>query len=91
MVHPEGQENGQKEAKRSRHEEEDEQQADEERTREMEEKMDTSFTGTTATQSPSETSHDAEINTGNGSHHVQCLLVFPELVKVVMSRCVFIL
>lgn len=66
VVHPEGQENGQKEAKRSRHEEEDEQQADEERTREKEEKMDTSFTGTTATQSPSEASHDAEINTGNG-------------------------
>lgn len=67
VVHPESQENGQKEAKRSRHEEEDEQQADEEREREKEEKMDATFTGTTDTQSPSETSHDAEINTGNRS------------------------
>lgn len=67
MVHSESQENGQKEAKRSRHEEEDELQADEERTREHEEKMDTSFPGTTETKSPSDTSHDVEVNTGNGS------------------------
>lgn len=67
MVHSESQENGQKEAKRSRHEEEDELQADEERTREHEEKMATSFPEATETKSPSDTSHDVEINTGNGS------------------------
>lgn len=68
MVHSESQENGQKEAKRSRHEEEeDELQADEERTREHEEKLDTSSPGATETQSPSDASHDVEINTGNGS------------------------
>ena len=67
MVHPESQENGQKEAKRSRHEElgEDDLQGDGERTMEHEEKMDSSFPGAMETQSPSHTSHDVEINTGN--------------------------
>ncbi len=68
MVHSESQENGQKEAKRSRHEdlEEDDPRGDRERTREHEEKMDSSFPGAMETQSPSHTSHDVEINTGNG-------------------------
>lgn len=68
MVHSESQENGQKEAKRSRHEdlEEDDPRGDRERTREHEEKMDASFPGAMETQSPSHTSHDVEINTGNG-------------------------
>lgn len=67
MVHSESQENGQKEAKRSRHEElEDEDlQGDTERTKVHEEKMDISFPETVETQSPSHTSHDVEINTGN--------------------------
>lgn len=66
VVHSESQENGQKEAKRSRHEEleEDDLRADGERTREHEEKLDTSFSGAMETQSPSDTSHDVEINTG---------------------------
>nr|XP_046263284.1 apoptotic chromatin condensation inducer in the nucleus isoform X2 [Scatophagus argus] len=65
VVHSESQENGQKEAKRSRHEEleEDDQRADGERSKEHEEKMDTSFPGAMETQSPSDTSHDVEINT----------------------------
>lgn len=65
VVHSESQENGQKEAKRSRHEEveEDDLQADGERTREHEEKMETSFPGAMETQSPLDTSHDVEINT----------------------------
>ncbi|XP_073347443.1 uncharacterized protein acin1a [Pagrus major] len=65
VVHSESQENGQKEAKRSRHEEleEDDLRADGERTREHEEKLDTSFSGAMETQSPSDTSHDVEINT----------------------------
>lgn len=69
MVHSESQENGQKEAKRSRHEEleEDDEQGDGERTRVHEDKMETSFPGAVETQSPSHTSHDVEINTGNGS------------------------
>lgn len=69
VVHSESQENGQKEAKKSRHEEleEDDLRADGERTRENEEKMDTSFPGVMETQSPLDTSHDAEINTGNKS------------------------
>lgn len=69
MVHSESQENGQKEAKRGRHEdlEEEDPRGDREKTREHEEKMDTSFPEAMETQSPSHTSHDVEINTGNGS------------------------
>ncbi|XP_051259634.1 apoptotic chromatin condensation inducer in the nucleus isoform X1 [Dicentrarchus labrax] len=65
VVHSENQENGQKEAKRSRHEEmeENDLRGDRERTREHEEKMDASFPGAMETQSPSHTSHDVEINT----------------------------
>ncbi|XP_037642249.1 apoptotic chromatin condensation inducer in the nucleus isoform X2 [Sebastes umbrosus] len=65
VVHPESQENGQKEAKRSRHEEseEDDPQGDRERTGVHEEKTDTSFPAPMETQSPSHTSHDVEINT----------------------------
>ncbi|GLD51425.1 apoptotic chromatin condensation inducer in the nucleus-like protein [Lates japonicus] len=65
VVHSESQENGQKEAKRSRHEEleEEDLRGDRERTRAHEEKMDTSFPGAVETQSPSHTSHDVEINT----------------------------
>lgn len=70
MVHSESQENGEKETKRSRHEEleEGDPQGDREMTtRAHEEKMDTSFPGAVETQSPSHTSHDVETNTGNGS------------------------
>ncbi len=69
VVHSESQENGQKEAKKSRQEEleEDDLRADEERTRQSEEKMDTSFSGATETQSPSDNSHDVETNTGKKS------------------------
>ncbi|XP_039999798.1 apoptotic chromatin condensation inducer in the nucleus [Xiphias gladius] len=65
VVHSESQENGQKEAKRSRHEdlEEEDLQGDRERTRVHEEKMDTSFPQAVETESPSHTSHDVEINT----------------------------
>lgn len=70
-MHSESQENGQKEAKRSRHEEmvEDDPQGDRERTRAHGEQMDTSFPGETETHSPSHTSHDVEINTGKWIHH----------------------
>uniref|UniRef100_A0A3B4UDJ7 Apoptotic chromatin condensation inducer 1a n=1 Tax=Seriola dumerili TaxID=41447 RepID=A0A3B4UDJ7_SERDU len=63
VVHSESQENGQKEAKRSRHEEleEEDLRGDGESTHE--EKMETSFPGAVETQSPSHTSHDVEINT----------------------------
>ncbi|XP_068593922.1 uncharacterized protein acin1a [Cebidichthys violaceus] len=63
VVHLESQENGQKETKRSRHEEseEDDPQGDAERTND--EKMDASFPGAMETQSPSHTSHDVESNT----------------------------
>lgn len=66
VVHSESQENGQKEAKRSRHEEleDDDLRADGERTSQHEEKLDTSFSGAMETQSPSDTSHDVEMNTG---------------------------
>ncbi|XP_040910471.1 apoptotic chromatin condensation inducer in the nucleus [Toxotes jaculatrix] len=65
VVHSESQENGQKEAKRSRQEEleEEDLQGDRERTRPQEEKMDTSFPGAEETQSPSHSSHDVEMNT----------------------------
>uniref|UniRef100_A0A3P8X1S2 Apoptotic chromatin condensation inducer 1a n=2 Tax=Cynoglossus semilaevis TaxID=244447 RepID=A0A3P8X1S2_CYNSE len=61
VVHPESQENGQKETKRSRLEEleEEDQAAEVEITRAHEEKMETSFTEAGETQSPSRTSHDA--------------------------------
>ena len=74
----ESQENGQKEAKRSRCEEmeEDDLQGDGERTGVHEEKMDTSFPAAMETQSPSHTSHDVEINTGNRLN-LSFLLVFP--------------
>ncbi|XP_044223833.1 apoptotic chromatin condensation inducer in the nucleus isoform X1 [Thunnus albacares] len=69
VVHSESQENGQKEAKRSRCEEmeEDDLQGDGERTGVHEEKMDTSFPAAMETQSPSHTSHDVEINTVTAS------------------------
>ncbi|XP_019959990.2 apoptotic chromatin condensation inducer in the nucleus [Paralichthys olivaceus] len=65
VVHLESQENGQKEVKRSRHEEleEEDLQGEKDRTMTLEEKMDTSFPGAVETQSPSHTSHDVEINT----------------------------
>lgn len=66
VVHSESQENGQKEAKRSKGEEleEEEPQEDGETTKEHEEKMDTSLPGAVETQSPSHTSQDVETNTG---------------------------
>ncbi|XP_034743140.1 apoptotic chromatin condensation inducer in the nucleus isoform X2 [Etheostoma cragini] len=65
VVHSESQENGEKETKRSRHDEleEDEPQGDTEMTRTHEEKMDTSFPGAVESQSPSHSSHDVETNT----------------------------
>ncbi|KAM4605423.1 uncharacterized protein acin1a [Polymixia lowei] len=65
VVPSESQENGQKEAKRSRQEEveEDDLRGDKERTRSHEEKMDGSLPGAMETQSPSHTSHDVEMNT----------------------------
>uniref|UniRef100_A0A665X3A0 Apoptotic chromatin condensation inducer in the nucleus-like n=1 Tax=Echeneis naucrates TaxID=173247 RepID=A0A665X3A0_ECHNA len=65
VVHSDSQENGQKDAKRSRHEEleEEDLQGEEEKTRVPEEKMDTSFHEAVETQSPTHTSHDVEINT----------------------------
>ncbi|XP_071347704.1 apoptotic chromatin condensation inducer in the nucleus [Trachinotus anak] len=63
VVHSESQENGQKEVKRSRHEELEEEDLQEDRERAHEEKMDASFPGAVETQSPSNTSHDVEINT----------------------------
>lgn len=67
VVHSESQENGQKEAKRSRHEDVDEEDLRGERAHE--EKMDASFPAAVETHSPSHTSHDVEIiNTGNENH-----------------------
>lgn len=66
VVHSESQENGQ-EAKRGKYEEEDELQAEEGRTRANDEKQDPSLPAAMETQSPSETSHDVETNTGNKS------------------------
>ncbi|CAB1434051.1 unnamed protein product [Pleuronectes platessa] len=65
VVHLESKENGQKEVKRSRHEDLEEEDLQEEKDREMtlEEKMDVSFPGAVETQSPSHTGHDVEINT----------------------------
>uniref|UniRef100_UPI003AADD16D uncharacterized protein acin1a n=1 Tax=Centroberyx gerrardi TaxID=166262 RepID=UPI003AADD16D len=65
VVHSESQENGQKEAKRSRREEmeEDDLRGDRERTRAPEEKLDSTLPGVIETQSPSHTSHDVEMNT----------------------------
>lgn len=64
MVHSESQENGQKEAKRSKYEEDDELQADE-ASKEPEEKMDTSSPGAMETKFPSDSS--LQTNAGNGS------------------------
>lgn len=64
VVHPESQENGQKEAKRSKYEEDDELPADE-ASKEPEEKMDTSSPGAMETKFPSDGSLQA--NAGNGS------------------------
>lgn len=64
VVHSESQENGQKDAKRGKYEEDDELQADEV-SKEQEEKMDTSSPGAMETKFPSDTSQ--ETNTGNGS------------------------
>lgn len=64
VVHSESQENGQKDAKRGKYEEDDELQADEV-SKEQEEKMDTSSPGAMETKFPSDTSQEA--NTGNGS------------------------
>lgn len=63
MVQSESQENGQKEAKRSKYEEDDVLQADEV-SKEQEEKMDTSLPGVMEPKFLSDTSHE---NTGNGS------------------------
>lgn len=64
VVHSESQENGQKEAKRSKYEEDDELQADE-ASKEQEEKMESSSPGAMETKFPSDSSHEA--NAGNGS------------------------
>lgn len=69
VVHSEGQENGQKEAKRIRREEleEDDLRGERERIRAPEEKTDSSFADAMETQSPSHSSHDVEISSGNRS------------------------
>lgn len=64
VVHAESQENGQKEAKRGKYEEDEEPQADEV-SKEQEEKMDTSSPGATEPKFPSDASQ--ETSTGNGS------------------------
>ncbi|CAG5897136.1 unnamed protein product [Menidia menidia] len=65
VVHAENQENGQKEAKRSRHEEMEEEDSrdDKERMKAHEEGMDTSVPGAVETQSPTLTNRDVEFNT----------------------------
>ncbi|KAF3698965.1 Apoptotic chromatin condensation inducer in the nucleus [Channa argus] len=65
VVHSDSQENGQKEEKKTSHEEVEEEdlQGEGETTKVHEEKMDTSFPGAVETQSLSNTSHDVEINT----------------------------
>ncbi|XP_060940960.1 apoptotic chromatin condensation inducer in the nucleus [Limanda limanda] len=65
VVHLESKENGQKEVKRSRHEELEEEDLQGEKDGEMtlEEKMDVSFPGAVESQSPSHSGHDVEINT----------------------------
>ena len=67
VVHADSQENGQKEAKRSRREEMEEENSriDRERIKTHEEQMDTSLPGVVETQSPTHSSHDVEMNTGN--------------------------
>lgn len=64
VVHSESQENGQKEANRSKYEEDDERPADQ-ASKENEEKMDTTCQDAMETKFPSDTSH--ETSTGNGS------------------------
>lgn len=64
VVNSESQENGQKEAKRSKYEDEDELQADE-ASKEHEEKMDTSLPGAIKTTLPSDASR--EIDAGDES------------------------
>lgn len=69
VVHAESQENGQKEAKRGKYEEEeDEAQGDEDRTRASEEKAEPSPPAAMDTQPPPDTSHHVETNTGNESN-----------------------
>ncbi|KAM8849606.1 uncharacterized protein acin1a [Spinachia spinachia] len=66
VVHLESQENGQKETKKSRHEDDEEEedpQGDRERTGAHSDKVDASFPAAMETQSPSHTSHDVESNT----------------------------
>uniref|UniRef100_A0A3Q0RGY6 Apoptotic chromatin condensation inducer 1a n=1 Tax=Amphilophus citrinellus TaxID=61819 RepID=A0A3Q0RGY6_AMPCI len=65
VVHSESQENGQREAKRSRQEEVEEEdlRVDQERTKAHEEQMDISIPVAVETHSPTHTSHDVEINT----------------------------
>lgn len=68
MVHPESQENGQKEAKRCKFEEdeeEDEVQGSEDRTQANEKKVEASPPAAMETQPAPDTSHDVETNTGN--------------------------
>ncbi|XP_047446406.1 apoptotic chromatin condensation inducer in the nucleus isoform X2 [Mugil cephalus] len=65
VVHPESQENGQKEPKRSRREEleEEDLRGDREGAKAQEEEMEASVPEAMETQSPTHTSHDVEINT----------------------------
>ena len=69
MVPSESHENGQKEAKRSRREDEEredggELKAERERGKSHEEKMNSLFPGAMETQSPSPPSHDIDMDTG---------------------------
>lgn len=72
VVHPESQENGEKEAKRGKYEEDEELQADEV-AKEHEEKMDTSPPGAVEPKVPSDASQ--ETSTGNGSQGKLCFRV----------------
>lgn len=74
VVHAESQENGQKEAKRGKYEEEeDEVQGDEDRTQAIEEKVEPSLPAAMETQPPPDTSQDVETNTGNEMIPICCV------------------
>lgn len=77
VVHTESQENGQKEAKRGKfeeEEEEDEVQGSEDRTQANEEKVGASPPAAMETQPAPDTSHDVENNAGNESLPVCCVM-----------------
>lgn len=77
VVHTESQENGQKEGKRGKfeeEEEEDEVQGSKDRTQANEEKVEASPPAAMETQPAPDTSHNVETNTGNKSLPVCCVM-----------------